>query len=61
MNAQAACQLTLNDAEREFLVEFLESALKDTRIEEHRTRAPNYREIILRKEQVIDSILQKLR
>ena len=34
--------------------------LKDTRIEEHRTRTPSYREFVLRQEDMIVAILRKL-
>jgi hypothetical protein len=40
-------QLTLTDEETRYLVELLENALKETRIEEHRTRTPSYREHLL--------------
>jgi hypothetical protein len=52
--------LVLSAEERQFLVEFLTAALKDTRIEEHRTRAPTYREHVLHKEDLITSLLNKL-
>jgi hypothetical protein len=53
-------QLTLTGAERECLVELLEQALKQTRVEEHRTRAPTYREHVLERENAIVSLLTKL-
>ena len=53
-------QLTLTDEERAFLVGLLEVALKDTRIEEHRTRTPTYREHVVHTEDVINSLLTKL-
>ena len=46
--------------EREYLVELLNSVLKETRIEEHRTRAPSYREHVERREGLIVSLLSKL-
>jgi hypothetical protein len=52
--------LTLSAEESQFLVGLLETALKDTRIEEHRTRAPTYREHVLHKEDLLKSILGKL-
>lgn len=52
--------LMLTDEERKFLVELLELGLKGTQIEEHRTRTISYREHILRRENVISSLLQKL-
>lgn len=46
--------------ERTFLLELLERTLKETRVEEHRTRAPNYREFVLKQESVIASLMGKL-
>lgn len=53
-------QLTLTNPERECLVELLERALKETRVEEHRTRAPTYREHVIQREDLISSLLSKL-
>ena len=53
--------LTLTVEEREFLVHLLESQLKEKRVEEHRTRAPSYREIVLHQEEVIAALLNKLK
>jgi hypothetical protein len=56
----AESQVTLTDEERAFLTGLLEITLKDTRIEEHRTRTPSYREHILHREEVIAGLLSKL-
>jgi hypothetical protein len=56
----AESALNLNDEERKFLVELLEIALKDTQIEEHRTRTPTYRDHILHRERMIADMLHKL-
>lgn len=56
----ADLQLTLTEEERAFLVDFLESALKGTLIEEHRTRKPTYRETVMRQENLIAALLSKL-
>jgi hypothetical protein len=53
-------QLTLTAEEREYLVGLLETALRDTRIEEHRTRTPLYREHVLRQENLLKELLVKL-
>ena len=53
-------QLSLNAGERDCLVELLKEALKGFRVEEHRTRAPSFREHILAREKLITAILQKL-
>ena len=56
----AELQLTLTPAERECLVGILERTLKETRVEEHRTRAPTYREHVVEQEHMIASLLSKL-
>jgi hypothetical protein len=56
----AELQMTLTDAEREYLASLLEQALKETRIEEHRTRTPSYREHVLHQEDLIVALLRKL-
>jgi len=53
-------QLTLTAEEIQFLTGLLEMAMKETRIEEHRTRAPNYRAYVLKQERLIESVLSKL-
>lgn len=53
-------QITLTTEERQFLMTLLEGMLKDTRVEEHRTRTLNYREHIVHREEVITSLLNKL-
>ena len=53
-------ELQLSAEEREFLVAFLQTALKDTLVEEHRTRAPSYREHIVQREDLITGLLKKL-
>jgi hypothetical protein len=53
-------QLTLTVEEREFLVGLLESAHKETLVEEHRTRAPMYREHVVHQGDLISGLLGKL-
>jgi hypothetical protein len=53
-------QVMLTNEEREQLAELLQDALKETTVEEHRTRTPTFREIVLRKERTIASVLAKL-
>ena len=52
--------LTLSDEERKFLVGLLEVVMKDTQLEEHRTRVLTYREHILHREHLIAALLGKL-
>ncbi|HYV39896.1 MAG TPA: hypothetical protein VE988_29685 [Gemmataceae bacterium] len=56
----AESQLTLTAEECTFLTGLLETALKETRVEEHRTRAPGYREHIVKQENLINALLGKL-
>jgi hypothetical protein len=56
----AELQLTLTAEEREYLVGLLEEVLKETRIEEHRTRTPNYRKFVLNQEDKVVQLLSKL-
>jgi hypothetical protein len=53
--------LTLSRDERDYLVKVLQTLLKDTRVEEHRTRTPSYREFVLNQEHLIEGLLGKLR
>jgi hypothetical protein len=56
----AELQLTLSAEERQYLAELLEDVLKETRVEEHRTRTPTYRESVVHREELILSLLKKL-
>ena len=53
-------QLTLTAEESQFLTGLLEVALRDVRVEEHRTRAPAFRERILHREALMAGLLAKL-
>ncbi len=53
-------QLTLTAEESQFLAGLLEVALRDVRIEEHRTRTPTFREHILDREAMMARLLAKL-
>ena len=57
---RTATQLTLTAEESEFLAGLLEVALRDVRVEEHRTRTPTYREHILHREDLMACLLAKL-
>jgi hypothetical protein len=46
--------------EQEFLVTLLQAELKEMLVEEHRTRAPTYRQHILRNEELIRGLLARL-
>ena len=56
----AEFQLTVTAEEREYLRDLLERTLKETRVEEHRTRTPTYREHVLHQEDLIQAVLKKL-
>jgi hypothetical protein len=57
----AELQMTLTAEERQYLLDLLELTLKDMRIEEHRTRTPTYRELVLKQENLAQGLLNKLR
>ncbi len=54
-------QLTLSAEEREYLASLLEYTLKETLVEEHRTRTPSYRQDVVHREDIIRGLLAKLR
>jgi hypothetical protein len=56
----AESTLMVTQEEAAYLVELLEKTLKETRVEEHRTRAPGYREHVIQRENVIIGLLKKL-
>ena len=47
--------------ERKFLLAVLEETLKNKRLEEHRTRSPNYRESVVEQVELAESLLTKIR
>ena len=53
-------QIAMTVQERDALAELLDTALKEARLEEHRTRTPSFREHIIQRETIIMSLLQKL-
>jgi len=53
--------LVLNEEERTQLLNVLNQVLRDTRIEVHRTEAPDYREWVERREQILQDIINRLR
>jgi hypothetical protein len=57
----AEFNLMFTDEESRVLTAHLDQALKDMLIEEHRTRAPTYREGVLQKERVLRGVLNKVR
>ena len=57
----AEFQISLTSEECTLLLSLLETAQKETRIEEHRTRAPDYREHIVHQGAVIAALLNKLK
>jgi len=56
----ADTSLSLIAEERSYLIQLLETTLKNHRVEEHRTRTPTYREQILQEEKLIEQMLAKL-
>jgi hypothetical protein len=56
----AELNLVLNEKEKEYLVGLLNTALKDTRVEAHRTHTPGFREDVLSQEELVRGLLAKL-
>ena len=57
----ADMQLKLTPEERNFLISFLTYHLKETRVEEHRTDARDYRTFVVQEENLIQGLLAKLK
>jgi hypothetical protein len=53
-------KLEITDAERRDLVEHLEAALSDKRVEIRRTATPDYHDQLLREKERLESLLAKL-
>jgi hypothetical protein len=56
-----AFTLTLTEEERQQLLSYLDQALRDTRVEAHRTDSTDYREWVERREGALQSVIAKLR
>jgi hypothetical protein len=52
--------LRLTQGERDFLVEHLQQVLKETLVEEHRTRNLSYREGVVEREELLRDLIAKL-
>jgi hypothetical protein len=53
-------QIALSNEEREYLTNLLQSFQKEKRVEEHRTRDLLYRGVVIKEEDLIASLLNKL-
>jgi len=61
MNDVTTPALTLDDEERALMLELLDHALGETRVEVHRTHTPSYRKDVINHEAVIRRLIEKLR
>jgi hypothetical protein len=61
MNEATTRDLTLDDEERNLILNLLDHALGETRVEAHRTHTPSYRTDVLHNETVIRRLIEKLR
>jgi hypothetical protein len=59
--AMAEFTLVLNERERQELLLLLETSLKETRVEVHRTHTPGYRENVQQEESLLRGLLEKVR
>jgi hypothetical protein len=53
--------LTLDEQERSELLQLLEVALGDLRVEAHRTHTPDYRDQVLRRKVLLQKLIEKFR
>jgi len=53
--------LKLTEDERVLLERMLDLALRDTRVEVHRTHTPDYRETVMHHEEVLRNLLARLK
>jgi hypothetical protein len=53
--------LTLNDEEHGELLQLLETAFGDLRVEVHHTHTPDYRAQLLRREDLLRNLIEKFR
>jgi hypothetical protein len=56
----SAFTITLTEDERTELLRFLEQVLRDKEIEEHRTEARKFRELVQHEENTLRSLISKL-
>ena len=56
----AELQMTITTEEREYLTGILNELLKEKLVEEHRTRKPSYRAVVVNEEKMIQGLLTKL-
>jgi hypothetical protein len=61
MSPQTEFSLTLTKREREILQEFLEQALKEARVETHRTESFQARKLMAEHEQILGTLVDKVR
>lgn len=57
----SSCTLSLSEEERTELLELLEQSLKESRVEEHRTRTLGYRELVEHRRVVLERLAERLR
>jgi hypothetical protein len=53
--------VVFTEEERAVLLDLLQQALGETRVEVHRTHTPSFRDKVLREEQLIRGLVEKLR
>jgi hypothetical protein len=53
--------LTFDEQERSELLQLVEAALGDLRVEVHRTHTPDYREQLLLREELLRRLIEKFR
>jgi hypothetical protein len=56
---KVSLSLTLDEQERSELLQLLEVALQDLRVEVHRTHTPDYRERLLQREALLKRLIER--
>jgi hypothetical protein len=52
--------LTFDDAEKSEILKLVETALGDLRVEIHRTHTPDYRSGLLKREELLKKLIEKI-
>ncbi len=60
-SSKVSLSLSLDEQERSELLQLLEVALQDLRVEVHRTHSPDYREQLLKRETLLHQLIEKFR
>lgn len=60
VSQQPTLTLSLEEPERAELLQMLQQALRETRVEAHRTHTPDFRDQVLGREKLLRTLIEKL-